>query len=179
VCDRRSRTQDGVDRLRLELGTVPDGRLAETGHRHDADVGHERGLVGVVARHHDRGGPRPPRGEDGGQDAVDGPQPAVETQLAEMHDTGHGLGRHQVGRRQRGDGDREVERRTLLGQRRRRQVDRELAGRERAAGVRRGRADPVAGLAERRVGQPDDHEGRQPLTHVGLDLDERPVEAEQ
>ena len=77
----------GVDGLRLELAAVPDRRVEERGHADHLHPGHERRLgARSPCGHHHRVVAGAHGGEHGGQDAVDRPQPAVEPELAEVHD---------------------------------------------------------------------------------------------
>ena len=80
--------------------------------------------------------------------------------------------RREIDRGEDGDGDAEIEARAVLGDRCGRQVDRQLAGVEREAGGDRRCPHPLGCLAQRRVGQAADVEGREPSPDVALDVDE-------
>ncbi len=173
----RGRTGVGLLRLRLELGAVVDRRIPQPRHGDDPHVGHEGRLVRVAARHHDPAGARSTRGEHRGQDAVRRTQPPVEAELAEVHGAGHRLGRHRPTRREDREGYREVEAGAVLRQDGRREVDGDPADGELASRVACRGADPLAGLAERGVRQADEHEPGELARDVGLDVDERSVQA--
>ncbi len=158
---------------------VPPDHLPERGGTVHRDGVDELGLGDVLVRDDDV--PRtPPRGlEDRRQHPPHPAQPPVERQLAEVDHVLDGLPPHDPGGREDGDRDAEVEARPPLGDRRRREVDGDAVGWDGHAGVRRGRAHPVRRLAARGVREPTHREARQPLTDVGLDVDERAVQAGQ
>ena len=86
-----------------------------------------------------------------------------------------------VGRADRGEQaerDRQVEMRAFLGQVGRRQIDGDPLGRKRQPDRGQRRADPLAALGDRLVGQADDDEGRQPGGELHLDFDGASLEPE-
>ena len=83
------------------------------------------------------------------------------------------VGGHQAEGGEHRDGDGQVEPAAVLGDRGRRQVDRDPVLGERPADAGRGSLDPVGRLGAGRVGQPAEHERRQPAGQVRLDLDHR------
>ena len=158
---------------------MPDRRIPQRCHTDHAHLGHQRRLVGVPGRDHDRVETRLGGGQHGRQDAVDRPEPPVEPEFAQMHDPIH---RHRVDHPVGGErrhSDAEIEGGAVFRQRGGRQIHGEFATREIASGVRDGRAHPVLRLAQRRVGQTDDDESRQLAGDVRLDLDEGAVHSEQ
>lgn len=112
------------------------------------------------------------RGEHRRQHPGDVPQPPVEAELGEVHDGSYERRRQLLAGGEDGDGDAEIEARAVLGDRCGRQVDRQLAGVEREAGGDRRCPHPLGCLAQRRVGQAADVEGREPSPDVALDVDE-------
>ena len=106
---------DRLDDLWLELAAVPDGRITQRRDRHNPDPRHQLSLLAVARGHHHRG-PSSLRGrDDSGQDARDGPQPAIETELAQMHDPVDRLTIDKTRSGKAGEGNAEVERGSLLG----------------------------------------------------------------
>ena len=120
-------------------------------------------------------------GAFGGRDRPrDGPDAAVEPELADTRVLREPVGRHLPRRRKHGEGDRDVEARSLLAERRRGQVDRDdLAG-----PLEQRRVDPAADavlrLLARAVGQPHDGE-RRLLTRaqVRFDIDAPRLETDE
>ena len=160
---------------------VAADQLGQAPRRQHPHPGHQR-----APRRRCRPAPRPPRtprrgrGQHGRQHPADGTHRAVQPELADVdHSAPRRSSRHQAGRRQHGDGDGQVEAAAGLGHRRRRQVDRQPPVGHRHARVGRGRLDPVGRLLARRIGQAADHELRQPLHEVRLDVDQGTVEPDQ
>ena len=174
-----ARRDQRLDGHRVERRAVGDQHLAQRGAADHADAPHEPRLVDVAARHHDGRRPRTASSEHRGQHARDRTQPTVERELADMHHARDGRGVDGSCRGERGDRDAEVEARPVLRHGRRREVDGDLAGGQVASGVGGRSAHPVFRLAERGVGQADDGEGGQTVGQVGLDLDERTIDAVQ
>ena len=81
------------------------------------------------------------------------------------------LGRRLARHREHGKGDREVESGSLLALLGRRQVDREPRPREAELRRRDAAPDPLAGLLDGPIGEPDDDEARHAVDQVRLDLD--------
>ena len=177
---RRRGHRSGGQRHALLGRGVPVDDVAQRARPVHRDAVDELGLGDVLERHHDVPDPSSRGLEHRGQHAPHAPDPPVEGQLAEVdhpgrkatpaHDPRCGQHRH---------GDRQVEARPALRDRGRREVDRDAVRRHRHPAGRGGRADPVGRLRAGGVGQPTDGEVRQPRRDVGLDVDERPVEAAQ
>ena len=173
--------QPGTGRRCGERGLPPQPRedLGEVGGPEQFDAVDEGGLVESPDRDDDARDPRPPRGHDARQYPADVAHPAVEGELAEQDDALEGTRAQPAvgGEDPAGQGD--VVARALLGQRRRRERQGDLALRPVLPGVHHGGADPVAGLGEGGVGQPDQRQPRQPGPDVGLDLHQVAVHAVQ
>ena len=162
----------GFDRLRRESTAVPDRGIPERSDRDDPDPVHQVSLIGIRRRNHDIRESGPTRRGDRREHSRNRSEPAVESELAEVDDTRHGVDRDVAGRSKRRDGDREVEPGALLAQGRGREVDGEFALRQRASRVDGSRSDAFAGLAEGRVRQSDEHERRKAGSDVRLDFDD-------
>ena len=121
--------------------------------RHDAQAGNERGLLRVREGHHDVPETRRSSRDRGGQDAAHRAQPAVKAKLTQEHHAGQGGSLHGTRGREDGNRDGQIEAAAALRQAGRGQADRDPALRPLLAAVDNRRADPVAGLAERGVGQ--------------------------
>ena len=163
-------------RLGQRVATQQREHLAQGRDREHVEVRHQTGLGGVRGRDQRTGPARPDGPEQRGQHAADRADPAVQAELAE-HD--RVPARRQVqpsGGAQHGQGDREVEVRAALRQCRGAQSDGDPPVRPPLTGVDDGRPDAVAALGQRRVRQPDEHEGRQPVAQVRLDLDDPAVD---
>lgn len=164
---RRSRTRGHG--LRTHAVRAEDGEhLVQRVEGRHLGARNERCLSVVGARADDRPVTGLDRREHRGQDAADGPQASIQSQLAEEHrlparaDLPLGL--------QRGGHDREVKPRSPLRHPRRQEVHRDLPGRQRMAGVPDGGPDPLLRLEQRRVRQPEQNESRQRGPDVRLDL---------
>lgn len=116
---------DGVGaigrRYGIELPHVVDATMMHRRieQRHDADdahPGHQPRFVAVGGRNHDGVVAGPHGGEHRGEDAIDRPEPAVESEFAEVHDALDRLRGDLTGRGEAGDRDREVEPRPVLRQ---------------------------------------------------------------
>ena len=129
---------------------------------------------------HDHAALALPRGShDRGQHPRHGPQPPVESEFADVDGLRDRGGIHRSFGRERGDRDRDVEGRPVLGQTRRRQIHRQPAARQREPAVLARVVHALHRFAERFVGEPDDAELRLLVGQIGFDLDERAVESGQ
>src|SRR5260221_8803030 len=89
------------------------------------------------------------------QDPGNGPDPAVQAELADEHEPAQRGGGDRSGRREYGHRNAQVETASALGQAGRGKPDRDPARRPGLAAVHDRGPDPVAGLAKGGVGQPD------------------------
>ncbi len=173
-------TADRVGRLLRCRRPGQDGQqlaqAADSDHRHPGD---ERGLGRGLLGDHDPFVPGVGGGQHRRQHPPDRPHPAVQPQLADDQQVGDGGGVEPLGGGEHGAGHREVEAAAALGNRRGAEADRQLALRPGLAAVHDRGADPVAGLAERFVGQADQGERGHPGLQIGLDLDDHAVDADQ
>ena len=147
----------------------------------DADAATPRAAPPRRPRRRDRARPRARRPGPSRLRAArrDGPDAGVERELAEaQHPAARSAGTWPVAASS-GDGDREVEARAELAQRARGEADGDPAERELELGRGDARADALARLHHRAVGQPHDLEAGTPAGDVGLDLDGHAVEPEE
>ena len=121
----------------------------------------------------------PARGNGNGQRAAHRAQRAVQRQLAEDGGIGNGSGVHLARAGQNADGDRQVERGAFLFQIRRRKVYRDAVARKGVAAVLQRRADALARLLHRGVGQTHDVKHRKPGGKVHLHRDLNALNAAQ
>lgn len=153
--------------------------LTEAADAEDGHSGDERGFAGGLFGDDDLAVSGVGRGEDGGQDAPDGPDASVEAEFADEDEVGDGAGVDAFGcaeyRRRHG----QVESGAALRDGGRAESDGELLLRPFGAGVDDGGADPVAALAEALVGEADEGEGGDAGFEVGLDLDDDAFDADE
>ena len=178
-----TRWADGrqVDRLgvRHRLVLEHGDQLGERGDPEHLDAVDELGFPGLAIGHDHS--PEPGlRGRQGRrQDAADGPDASVQTQLSEQHGVAQLDGLHHVGRRQHRGDDGEVVAAPLLRQGRRREVDRQQRVRPALLAAVHRRLAAVPRLVERGVRQSDQDRARQPGAGVGFHLHDPAVEADQ
>ena len=153
-----------------------DRRLRQGGRADDLDAVHESGLVDRRDGHDDPADPLPCDRGDHRQDARDRADLSAQPELPDQGD-GRTVRADLLRAEEDAHRHREVQGRPGLAQLRRREIDRDAAGRKDEPGVADRAADPFAGLLDRRVGEPDDREARQPRGHIHLDPDEPAVEA--
>ena len=103
-----------------------------------------------------------------GEGAADRTNRAVERKFPRDHPPGQRFPRQDALRGQHRQGDRQVEKGTVLPQIGRRKVDGDLPAGEGESGVAHGGADPVVAFPDRASGEPDDGVGGQPVGDVGL-----------
>lgn len=162
--------------LDLGLGRIvtlaqPLDELAQVRHRDHLHVRHEDGLGGVRGGDHDCDVTVFGRAQDGGEHAAYGPDAAVEAQLSQEERLRDALGRDHARRAQDRHGYREIELGATFRQAGREEADDDAGVRPGVVAVDHRRSDAVAGLAERCVGQADEVDAGQAVSHVGLDLD--------
>ena len=116
----------------------------------------------------------------GDERAGNGPQTAVESELADRGVPLERLGRQLVGRCEHGQSDREIEPRPLLAERRRREVDGDAAlGRPLELGGGDAAAHTLLRLLAGTVGEADDGEGRHTPLQMRFDLDPARIDADE
>ena len=103
---------------------------------------------------------------------------SVERQLAEQHQVRDLPALDDSGRREDPERDRRIERGARLADVRRREVDGDAMRRKLESGVADRGTNPVAALADARVGKADHRERREAERHVHFDLNRTRVDAE-
>ena len=173
---RGGRGGDRIEVTFVDLCAVTPGDVTERDGSDHLDPLDQRGLRFVRVGHDHPTLALSNGGHHRGQHAGHGTQASVEPQLADVHRLREGRGIHRAFRGERGDRDRDVEGRSVLGEARGRQVDRETAARKCEAAVGARVVHPLHRFAERLVGQADDAELGLLIRQVRLDLDELAVE---
>ena len=142
---------------------------------------HQRGLRRVAGRQHEAAHAAPLQALRQGERSGDGPQAAVEPELADGGQRAAAVGAvaHLPGGEQERERDGQVERRPFLADVRRGQVDGDAPRGELVGRVDDRGAHPLPALLHGRVGQPHDAERRRRGDHVGLDHHRVTLEAAQ
>lgn len=153
--------------------------LTQAPYAEDRDTRDERRLAGRALGDHDLLVARVGRRQDGREHSANGPDPAVEPQLADHHDLGEDPRIDPLGRAQHRAGDGQVESTAALGYGRRAEPHREFLLRPLPAGVDDRRPDPVAALGQALVGQSDQRESGDPGLEVGTDLDHHALDPDE
>ena len=175
--------------LQLELATEEGRGLGEMPDRDRGDARQSR-LAGGVGRAQETLGTEPPSTLCDGEDAADPAETAVERELAERGGALERAARELLRRceerernlprsRQHGQGDREVEARTLLAERRRREVDDDPAVGPVGLGRPDAAADALLRLLTGAIGEADDGEARDAVANVRLHVDPARLEADE
>jgi hypothetical protein len=147
-------------------------------HRHRLHAG-ERRLGRRVGRAEEPLEAHPARPLRHREDAADPPQAPVERELPDGRVLLERSARHLAGRRQDGEGDREVEAGSLLPQLGGSEIDGDPAPGELELGRRDPAAHAFARLLAGAVGEAHDRERRQAVLDVRLDLDPAGLEADE
>ncbi len=153
--------------------------LAEAADAEDGDPGDEGGLARGLFGDDDLAVSGVGGGEDGGQDAADGPDASVEAEFADEDEVGDGARVDALGRAEHRRRHGEIESGPAFGDGRGAEADGELLLGPFGAGVDDGGADPVAALGEALVGEADEGEGGHSGFEVGLDLDDDAFDADE
>ena len=153
-------------------------RLAEGTDRDHPDAGHQARLVPVVERSDDPRNPKVPREDRLGEGPADRTNGAVEREFPRDDPPGQRLSRQDALGGEHRQGDRQVEKGTVLPQIGRRKVDGDLPAGEGESGIAHGGTDPVVAFPDRASGEPHDGVGGQPVGDVGLDFHGNRVDPE-
>ena len=171
--DRRRRPSDGGQRAHRGQTSEPSRDLRKRADRVDRNALDEPGLVRV--RLGDEQAATTPVA-DGERDAQDPGHRTHRPIQGELSDREEALERPRgnlVGGREKSEGDREVERGTLLARIGGGEVDRNSSDGDLVPGVPHRRPHPLARLPHPRVGEPDNRKGGDPRADVHLDLHHR------
>ena len=153
-------------------------RLAEGTDRDHPDSGHQSRLVPVVEGSDDPRNLKVLREDRLGKGPADRTNRSVEGKFPRDHPPGQRLSRQDALCGQNRQGDRQVEKGTVLPQIGRRKVDGDLPAGEGESGIAHGGADPVVAFPDRTSGEPHDGVGGQPVGDVGFDFHGNRVDPE-
>ena len=166
-------------RVGLELAAQVRDGVGEVAERRSARCPASAASARGLGRAEDALEAHAPRALGDREDAADAAQPPVERELADRRVPVELVVRHLARRGEDGERDRQVVAGALLAQPGRREVDGDAAARELELGRRDPAADALPRLRARAVGQADDHERRDAVLDVGLDLDPPRLEADE
>jgi hypothetical protein len=145
-------------------------RASRVGRRQDVEA-LGPGRLAALRRRADQAAPAGQGVDRRRQHPGDRADPPVQRQLAEGGVAGQFVARQHTHGRQQGQRDRQVEVAAFLLQVGGGEVHGDALQRQRQAEGGQRRAHPLAALAHRLVGQPDDGEGRHAAAHLHLDVD--------
>ncbi len=152
--------------LRQAPGTANHQVLNDTGFGH------------VVRRKEQLGTPGGPGGQGHGEGPADGPEAPLQPHLAQDHGPAEVGFRELAAGHQKAQGDRQIQRGTILAYVRGSKIYRDPSQWKIEPGVGQGSGNPLPALLDRAIRQPDGREGWQPAADIDLNFDRECVDTQ-
>ena len=174
TCRSRCRFQ----RKQFRLAQEKIVQLAQVFRRIHSDAVNEQRFTAVARRNEDFLEAMLLCPDRHGEHAAHTPKLPLQRKLRRKQGTLHALCWNQPIRRQKPDGDRQIESRAVLSYVRRRKIDRHPRRFEFHARILDRRAHTLTRLLHRRIKKPDNVERRKSIRNINLDIDDPPIDPE-